>query len=118
MLDDLCEPGVTYRFDQRFDSKFQTKLDDDNIWWKTFEKTCTDMGVKLIKKIFPAATDIRYLRQIGIPALGFSPMNFTPVLLHDNDEFLNEKTYLKGIEIYVGILEKIVNIPEHQADNE
>jgi aminoacylase len=37
-------------------------------------------------QIFPAATDSRYLRQLGVPALGFSPMRHTPVLLHDNDE--------------------------------
>lgn len=43
-------------------------------------------GLVLKPQLFPAATDSRFLRQLGVPALGFSPMNNTPVLLHDNDE--------------------------------
>lgn len=42
--------------------------------------------------------------QIGIPALGFSPMMYTPVLLHDHDEYLNENTFLNGINIYYNII--------------
>ena len=72
-------------------------------------------GLKLNKLIFPAATDSRYMRDIGIPALGFSPMNNTPVLLHDHDEFLNEQVYLRGIEIYEAILANIFNLPESQS---
>ena len=40
------------------------------------------------------------ITQLGIPALGFSPMNHTPILLHDHNEFLNEKIFLRGVEIY------------------
>jgi hypothetical protein len=36
-------------------------------------------------QIFPAGTDSRYLRGIHIPVMGFSPMNNTPILLHDHD---------------------------------
>jgi aminoacylase len=69
-------------------------------------------GLELHQRIFPAATDIRYVRQIGIPAFGFSPMNNTPILLHDHDEFLNERVYLRGIEIYEAVLERIFNVPK------
>ena len=48
--------------------------------------------------------------QVGLPALGFSPMNKTPVLLHDNDEFLNEDVFLKGIDIYCQIIPAIGNV--------
>ena len=68
--------------------------------------------MKLNQRIFPAATDIRYIRQIGIPAFGFSPMNHTPVLLHDHDEYLNENIFLRGIEIYETVLEQIFNVPK------
>jgi aminoacylase len=68
--------------------------------------------LKINKKIFPAATDIRYIRQLGIPAFGFSPMNDTPVLLHDHDEYLNEAVYLRGVDIYEAILERIFNVPK------
>jgi hypothetical protein len=43
-----------------------------------------------------SGTDSRYLRGVGIPAFGFSPMFETPILLHDNDERLAVKVFLKG----------------------
>lgn len=48
--------------------------------------------------------------QAGIPALGFSPLNNTPVLLHDNDEYVGVDTFLKGITIYEKLLRKIANV--------
>ena len=38
-------------------------------------------------------------------------MNHTPILLHDHNEFLNEKIFLKGIDIYEKILPKLANVP-------
>ena len=52
------------------------------------------------------------LFQIGLPALGFSPMNNTPILLHDHDEFLNEKVFLRGIQIYKKIIPAIANVQD------
>jgi aminoacylase len=49
------------------------------------------------------------LRSVGIPAIGFSPMNNTPVLLHDHDEFLQADVYLEGIEIYKKIINNVAN---------
>ena len=49
--------------------------------------------------------------QLGIPALGFSPMNNTPILLHDHNEFLNEKVFLRGIDIYCDIIHSVANVP-------
>lgn len=48
--------------------------------------------------------------QLGIPAIGFSPMNKTPVLLHDHDEFITSETYLNGIEIYKQLITKVANV--------
>uniref|UniRef100_A0A8R1EMC6 Uncharacterized protein n=1 Tax=Caenorhabditis japonica TaxID=281687 RepID=A0A8R1EMC6_CAEJA len=39
--------------------------------------------------------------QQGIRAIGFSPIINTPSLLHDHNEFLNEKTFLRGNNITV-----------------
>ena len=47
--------------------------------------------------------------QLGYPAIGFSPMNNTPILLHDHDEFLNESVFLRGIEIYCEIITALGN---------
>ena len=49
------------------------------------------------------------LIQLGIPALGFSPMNHTPILLHDHNEFLNEKIFLRGVDIYYELLPALAN---------
>ena len=38
-------------------------------------------------------------------------MNHTPILLHDHNEFLNEKIFLKGIDIYENILPKLAYVP-------
>lgn len=60
--------------------------------------------------ICPGATDARFVRELGIPAFEFSPINNTPSLLHDNNEFINEKVFLKGIEIYEEIIKNLSNL--------
>lgn len=47
--------------------------------------------------------------QAGYPAIGFSPMNNTPILLHDHNEFLNENVFMKGIDIYCEIIPALAN---------
>lgn len=66
--------------------------------------------LKLKPQIFPGGTDSRYVRELGIPAIGFSPMNNTPVLLHDHNEFLNKDIFLRGIEIYKDIIVSVANV--------
>ncbi|CAG7785755.1 unnamed protein product [Allacma fusca] len=111
-LDGVCTeagPGVSYEWIFRSDHGFaQTEL-QGNSFWEAFEKACNEMELKLDVQVFPGATDIRYLRHIGIPALGFSPINNTPVLLHDNDEFLNDKVFLRGITIYERIIRNVTS---------
>lgn len=102
--------GVTYEFEQRNDKVESTKLDASNPYWVAFKAAADEMNIKLDCRIFPAATDSRYVRKVGIPALGFSPMNYTPVLLHDHDEFLKTDTFLKGIDIYVKLITAVANL--------
>ena len=50
------------------------------IWFQqAFTTAIKKQGVKVEPQIFSAGNDARFLRQIGIPALGFSPMNHTQV---------------------------------------
>lgn len=52
-----------------------------------FEQAVVAAGGKLAKpEILSSTTDARFMRQMGIPALGFSPMKNTPILLHDHNE--------------------------------
>ena len=88
-----------------------TPMDESrNPWWKAIKKASENIGASLEVEIFPAGTDSRFLRQVGIPALGISPMRNTEVLLHDHNEFLNENVLLDGIKWYEAILQEIGNV--------
>lgn len=52
-----------------------------------------------------------FFLKVGIPAIGFSPMNQTPILLHDHNEYLNEKVFLKGIQVYEKLVLALANVP-------
>lgn len=66
-----------------------TETDSSNPWWNLLENAVELAGGKLGKpEVFPAATDSRYFRELGLPAIGFSPMANTPVLLHDHNEVI------------------------------
>ncbi|XP_076180610.1 aminoacylase-1 isoform X2 [Ptiloglossa arizonensis] len=113
MIKKWCEEagtGVTYSFEQKNDKVENTKLDDSNPYWIAFKKSCDDLGLSLQIGIFPGGTDSRFVRNVGIPAIGFSPMNKTKILLHDHDEYLNKDIYLKGIEIYTKIIPGLANV--------
>lgn len=74
-----------------------TLTDDSNPWWSVFKRAVTSAGGKLGKpEILASTTDARYMRQLGIPALGFSPMANTPILLHDHNEVRHLPILLKG----------------------
>lgn len=82
-----------------------TSTDDTNPWWSVFVQAITAVGGKLGNpEILASTTDARYMRQRGIPALGFSPMANTPILLHDHNEFLQDAVYLRGVAVYESVI--------------
>ncbi|ESW25016.1 hypothetical protein PHAVU_003G001200 [Phaseolus vulgaris] len=94
-----------------------TETDSSNPWWNLLGNAVELAGGKLGKpEVFPAATDSRYFRELGLPAIGFSPMANTPVLLHDHNEFLHKDEYLKGIEIYESIIKAYASFNDHGRD--
>lgn len=108
-LDEWCaEEGVEWSFAPwtvPLHEHHVTATDREaNFWWGVFEDACTKLGMEIEKEVFPAATDSRFIRRVGVPALGFSPMNNTPILLHDHNEALNDKVFLRGIEIYETVI--------------
>lgn len=110
---DICRQageGTWIEFEQKQPKVEVTKLDSSNPWWGTYKSEFGAMDLKLKVNIFPGGTDSRYIRELGIPAFGFSPMNNTPVRLHDHDEFLNEKVFLRGIQIYSRLIPAIANL--------
>ncbi|XP_062516182.1 aminoacylase-1-like [Corticium candelabrum] len=102
--------GCRYEFFAKHPDQTVTPTTDDNPWWKAFRSACYALEMKLDISIFPAATDSRYLRQVGIPALGFSPINNTPILLHEHNEYLYEDGFLKGIDIYSKIIHALADV--------
>ncbi|BAF24130.2 Os08g0511900, partial [Oryza sativa Japonica Group] len=106
VLDNFGKPAVT-------------PADSSNVWWALFEEAVKRAGGKLGKpEIFPASTDARYFRVLGIPAFGFSPMTNTPILLHDHNEFLSKDEYLKGIGIYESIIRTLATLKDSNVDYE
>ncbi|KAG6456639.1 aminoacylase-1 isoform X2 [Manduca sexta] len=113
MINQWCKEageGITLEYEQKNTYVECTKIDGTNPYWVAFKTATDEMKLKLDCRIFPGGTDSRYIRKVGIPAIGFSPMNHTPVLLHDHDEFLEAGIFLKGIDIYVKILTSIANV--------
>ncbi|KAH8419378.1 hypothetical protein KR222_010034 [Zaprionus bogoriensis] len=102
--------GIELEFDQRHPYVPPTATDDSNPFWLAFKSATDELKLVVQPQIFTGGTDSRYLRRAGIPALGFSPMNNTPVLLHDHDEWIGAETYLKGIQIYEKIISKLANV--------
>uniref|UniRef100_A0A6Q2ZHQ8 N-acyl-aliphatic-L-amino acid amidohydrolase n=1 Tax=Esox lucius TaxID=8010 RepID=A0A6Q2ZHQ8_ESOLU len=108
--------GITYDFAQKHMNQNMTSTDESDPWWNAFSTTCKAMNMTLEKEIFPAATDSRFIRAVGLPAIGFSPMNRTPILLHDHNEFLNEQVFLKGIQVYERLVVALANVPAMTCD--
>ncbi|KAK6018782.1 hypothetical protein OSTOST_15608 [Ostertagia ostertagi] len=102
MLASWCKDageGVTYEFLQDT-NRNMTPTTADDPWWNAFEKSLRDQHCDFTKEIFSAATDSRFIRELGYRSIGFSPMINTPQLLHDHNEYLNERVFLRGVEIY------------------
>ena len=53
------------------------------------------------------SVDSRFIREMGIPAIGVSPFRNTPVLLHDHDEYLGCSEYLEGVSIYEDLVQAL-----------
>ncbi|KAL5199400.1 hypothetical protein ABZP36_020603 [Zizania latifolia] len=117
--------NLTFEFKQKgsvldnFGKPAITPADSSNPWWFLFEEAVKRAGGKLGKpEIFPASTDARYFRELGLPAFGFSPMANTPILLHDHNEFLSKDEYLKGIGIYESIIKALATHKDNNVDDE
>jgi len=87
-----------------------TATDSSNPWYQHFVDGVGLSGVKVVPEVFPAATDSRFLRAIGVRALGFSPMRNSEILLHENDENIKEEVYLEGCEVYVKLVQHLASV--------
>ncbi|CAM9877235.1 unnamed protein product [Choristocarpus tenellus] len=105
LLDEWCsEEGLSWETapsTRPIKEHFITSTDrEKNHWWGVFLDVMKDVGVEVEPEIFPAATDSRFLRELGVPAVGFSPIRNTPILLHDHNEYIEKTVFNDGIQVY------------------
>lgn len=89
-----------------------SSIDPDDPWWGAFNSACDILNVEAEPEVCQGNTDIRFVREMDIPAYGFSPLTNTPILLHQDDEYVNKNTFLRGIEVYYQIIQSLANVPE------
>lgn len=66
--------------------------------------------LRVVPVIAPGGTDSRYIRALGIPALGFTPINHTKIRLHDHNEYLGAEVFLKGIQIMKNVIKHVTAV--------
>jgi len=104
-------PGVEMEFIvEKFTDQTITSTDSNDPWFSALKQSFEQLNLNVKPQIFAANTDSRHLRAAGVAAWGFTPMPNTPILLHDHNEFINEKTFLNGIEIFKKILQNVGNV--------
>ncbi|XP_031625542.1 aminoacylase-1-like isoform X2 [Contarinia nasturtii] len=94
-----------------------TKIDHTNPYWVAFESAMKDLNLDFETIVCPGCTDARYLRQLNLPALGFTPLPNTPIKLHDNDEFVDADVYLNGINVYMKVISNLDDVVQTTNTN-
>jgi aminoacylase len=106
-------------YDNNFDAKIGPSpySDPNSVYCRSILASLEPFGVPVEKTIFPAATDSRYVRRVGVPAFGFSPMRKTPSLLHDHNEYLNRQTYAEGVAVMTAVVRDLASLPSISASH-
>lgn len=103
--------GVTWKFiGEGNDYKEHAKTSTDpkvNPMFKHFVEGVALSGIAVEPAVFPAATDSRFLRALGIRALGFSPMRHSEILLHDYNEHVDVAVFEEGLNVYYKLIEHL-----------
>lgn len=103
-------PGLEYTFVHKVHVPAMTK--EDSPFWRAFSQGLAESrgrapGPAALPGVFFAATDARFVREVDVPSIGFSPMELMPVLLHKHDEFITVDGYMSGIKTYESILKRL-----------
>ncbi|CAK1604496.1 unnamed protein product [Parnassius mnemosyne] len=112
MIQGWCKDAgdkVTMEYYERNPEEKTTKIDGSEPFWNVLYKTILDMGLDINCFICPGTTDARYIRRQGIPAIGFTPILNTPLLLHAHNERLHIDEFKKGIDVMEKVLQAIAD---------
>lgn len=110
---DWCEEaggGIEIDFFQKEPYIGPTKLDNSNPYWLAVKAAIDELGLKVHPIVCPGATDSRFIREKGTPAIGFSPIINTTMRIHDHGEFLQADVYLNGIDVYKKIIRNLAEV--------
>jgi len=110
LKDWTAEEGLQYGFYNKVPEHHVSSIEESNPWWHAIQEAFKSINKQIIPEIFPAATDSRYFRKTKLPCYGFSPINNTPILLHDHDEFLNDKVLIEGVKIFEHLVYSLANV--------
>eukprot|EP00466_Bigelowiella_natans_P003083 jgi/Bigna1/131097/aug1.13_g5805 len=107
-----AEEGVSYEFVYKTPAHHVSSIDrEKSPFWGAFEDCFKEeVKIDLVKEIFPAGTDGRYIRGAGIPVYGFSPIANTKIMLHEHNEFIGASEYLRGIVVYEKLIPSLANL--------
>ena len=84
--------------------KGYTKIED----CAKLSKVLGEIGQEYEYKTFPATTDARFMRNMGVPTVGMSLLFNTENRLHDHNEYIVVADMERGSRIYERIMEEFV----------
>lgn len=84
--------------------KGYTKIED----CEKLSKVLEEIGQEYGYKTFPATTDARFMRNMGVPTVGMSLLFNTENRLHDHNEYIVVADMKRGSRIYERIMEEFV----------
>ncbi|KAH7709755.1 aminoacylase-1-like isoform 1 [Aphelenchoides avenae] len=102
--------GVEYEFIKQRRCREVTPVTKDDPWWNAFSTVLEEEDCKMSVEIDIGSSDSSHLRENGYRAIGFSPLNNTPCLLHENNEFVNEKVFLRAVDLFTKLIPRLADL--------
>ncbi|OWR41075.1 aminoacylase-1 [Danaus plexippus plexippus] len=91
-----------------------TAVDSTNPFWIAMKDTLNNRGITVTPVVLPATSDMLVLREkFSIPAIGFAPRNNMKNKIHDANEYIPVNNFLKGIDIYYDLIQKLANLSQN-----
>lgn len=98
---------VTIEWIYRSPKSLETNLQHDMCM--KFIQFFQDHKIPYALTIAPCSSDAKYLREEGVPVLGFTPINMTPPLWHSTNEYIYKKQYIKNTNLMTMLINFIAN---------
>jgi aminoacylase len=107
-------PGLSYKFVHKVEVPDVTARDGS--FAIALEAGLREAGKASRPGVFFASTDARFVRALGVPSVGFSPMDVLPDLLHKHNEYIVPSSYLAGIKVYESVIGHLADVwPDESA---